>query len=280
MTKKEIVMSVIKRIETKLQLMENISVDEVATISGYSKRYMQKIFQEVVGMKISKYIKKRKLTQAAILIKLTKKSIYHIAMDLNYSTQQSFTRAFCQEFKVSPLQYRLKDEFDCSALFPNYALNLPPLNIKKGNINQLKLKVENFQCQDSLLNDEYKSRTNKIRFNRIMEILSSKDEAIVVSKFEPKSLLDLNVDLNVMIGYKDEKSYNYEIKEKKCWIVEYNGTWDDYIKFGRFFVCYCDISFDSFIVEKIKLKGNNDSCEQIYNSTIYLPIPPSEQAFT
>ncbi|AUT30085.1 AraC family transcriptional regulator [Escherichia marmotae] len=58
MTKKEIVMSVIKRIETKLQQMENISVDEVATISGYSKRYMQKIFQEVVGMRISKYIKK------------------------------------------------------------------------------------------------------------------------------------------------------------------------------------------------------------------------------
>ncbi|AUT30086.1 hypothetical protein C1192_24385 (plasmid) [Escherichia marmotae] len=115
---------------------------------------------------------------------------------------------------MSPLQYRLKDEFDCSALFPNYALNLPPLSIKKGNINQLKLKVDNFQLQDSLLKNEYKFRANKIRFNRITEILSSKDEAIVVSKFEPKSLLDLNVDLNVMIGYKDEKSYNYEIKEK------------------------------------------------------------------
>ena len=235
MTKKEIVMSVVKRIETKLQQMENISVDEVAAISGYSKRYMQKIFLEVIGMRISKYIKKRKLTQAAILIKLTKKSIYHIAMDLNYSTQQSFTRAFFQEFKVSPLQYRLKDEFDCSALFPNYALNLPPINIKKGNINHLKLKVESFQYQDSLLNDEYKSRANKIRFNRIMGILSSKDEAIVVSKFEPKSLLDFNLDLNVMVGYKDEKSYNYEIKEKKCWIIEYNGTWGDYIIFGRFF---------------------------------------------
>lgn len=58
MTKKEIVMSVVKRIETKLQQMENISVDEVAAISGYSKRYMQKIFLEVIGMRISKYIKK------------------------------------------------------------------------------------------------------------------------------------------------------------------------------------------------------------------------------
>lgn len=49
MTKKEIVMSVIKRIETKLQQMENISVDEVATISGYSKRYMQKYFRKLLA---------------------------------------------------------------------------------------------------------------------------------------------------------------------------------------------------------------------------------------
>lgn len=74
MTKKEIITSVIKRIEAKLQKRENISVDEVAAISGYSKRYIQKISQEIIGMKISKYIKKRKLTQAAILIKLTKKA--------------------------------------------------------------------------------------------------------------------------------------------------------------------------------------------------------------
>ncbi|WP_432276495.1 AraC family transcriptional regulator [Escherichia coli] len=52
-----------------------MKVDEVAAISGYSKRYLQKIFEEVVGMTISKYIRKRKLTQGAILIKLTKKFI-------------------------------------------------------------------------------------------------------------------------------------------------------------------------------------------------------------
>ncbi|EPW1928858.1 helix-turn-helix domain-containing protein [Escherichia coli] len=274
MKKEDIVMSIINRIEAKLQRWVNIKVDEVADISGYSKRYLQKIFQEVVGMTISKYIRKRKLTQSAILIKLTKKKIYHIAMDLNYPTQQSFTRAFRQEFKISPLQYRLKNEFDCSVLLPSYALNLQPINIKKGNVKHLRLKVESFYFQDSLLNNEYKARGNKIRLNKITEILESKDEAIVVSTLVPKSLLDLNVDLNVVIGYKDEENYNYEIKDKEFWVVEYNGTWDSYIMFGRFFLCYCDISFDTFIMENIRYNGSNDNCEQIYHSTIYLPMTP------
>ncbi|EFB2837645.1 hypothetical protein FHD46_20725 [Escherichia coli] len=144
-------------------------------------------------------------------------------MDLNYSTQQSFARSFCKEFKVSPLKYRLKDDFDCSALLPNYTLNLQPIKIKQGSLNHLRLKVENFNYQDSLLNDDYKARNNRIRKDKIKKVLSSKNEAIVVSKFEPKSLLDLNVDLNVMIGYKDEKKYNYEIMKK---ILDYRIPWN------------------------------------------------------
>ncbi|WP_122998324.1 AraC family transcriptional regulator [Escherichia coli] len=189
-------------------------------------------------------------------------------MDLNYPTQQSFTRAFRQEFKISPLQYRLKNEFDCSVLLPSYALNLQSINIRKENVKHLRLKVESFYYQDSLLSNEYKARSNKIRLNKITEIWGAKDEAIVVSTLVPKSFLDLNV----VIGYKDEK--NYKIKDKRFWVVEYNGTWDNYIMFGRFFLCYCDISFDTFIMENIRYSGSNDNCEQIYQLTIYLPMTP------
>jgi len=42
--------------------------------------------------------------------------------------------------------------------------------------------------------------------------LEARDEGIVVSKFEPKSLLDLNF----LISHKDEKNYDYEIKHEIC----------------------------------------------------------------
>lgn len=73
MNPEHIVLSVIQRIESRLDKKETISVNEVANISGFSKRYIQKIFKERVQMPISTYIRKRRLTQAAIFIKLTKK---------------------------------------------------------------------------------------------------------------------------------------------------------------------------------------------------------------
>ncbi|HFJ3528490.1 TPA: AraC family transcriptional regulator, partial [Salmonella enterica] len=71
MSKEKIVLNIIKRIESKLDNKENISVSDVASISGFTKRYMQKIFKEQVHLTISSYIKRRRLTKAAILIKLT-----------------------------------------------------------------------------------------------------------------------------------------------------------------------------------------------------------------
>ncbi|MCA8591639.1 hypothetical protein LGN55_27215, partial [Escherichia coli] len=56
-----------------------------------------------------------------MLLKLTKKKISHISMDLNFSTQQTFSRAFLREFKVTPLVYRNEIGFDCSRLFFGYA---------------------------------------------------------------------------------------------------------------------------------------------------------------
>lgn len=44
MSKEKIVLNIIKRIESKLDNKENISVSDVASISGFTKRYMQKNF--------------------------------------------------------------------------------------------------------------------------------------------------------------------------------------------------------------------------------------------
>mgnify|MGYP001228154141 CR=1 FL=1 len=58
MNPKEIVDSVINRVERVLDNKENGSVSDVEKISGYSKRYIQRIFKNITGMNISTYIKK------------------------------------------------------------------------------------------------------------------------------------------------------------------------------------------------------------------------------
>ncbi|MDM4926690.1 hypothetical protein QT346_28380 (plasmid) [Escherichia coli] len=58
MNPKEIVDNVINRVERGLDNKENVSVSDVEKISGYSKRYIQRIFKNITGMNISTYIKK------------------------------------------------------------------------------------------------------------------------------------------------------------------------------------------------------------------------------
>lgn len=270
MNKELIVLSVIEKIESRLEKKENISVDEVADISGFTKRYIQKIFKEQIKMNISSYIKRRRLTKAAILIKLTKKSIYHIAMDLNFSTQQAFTRAFSREFNVSPLNYRNSEYFDFSMLLPNRAIKPCNYSIKKTQTPRLKLNLESFYFDVSLL-DNNSARVNKFRFLEINKLISNGKDVFIVTTIEPNSKSENIVRLHARIGCKDTENYNFEKNISTCWEITYSGKWEDYVKFGRLFVLELDFHSSMYFIEMIKA-SKMTSIENIYDIKIYLPI--------
>lgn len=274
MSPKDIVDSIINRVETMLNNKINISVSDVEKISGYSKRYIQKIFKNITGMNISTYIKKRRLTQAAILLKLTKKKISHISMDLNFSTQQTFTRAFQREFKVTPLMYRNETGIDCSSLFFGYAYKLNFKNPVKKIIKPLKLKVSKFKYRDGVLS-EPSFRSNRIRLEKVTSILSMQDEAVIVTTLYPGNSFEFEIDLIAMIGYSDIINYNYITDERPYWEIEYNGTWDEYFIFGRFFLFFIDVKVDLLVMEIIRLNGKLGDGRQLYHVKLYLPSPYS-----
>lgn len=269
MNKESIVLNIIERIESRLEKKENISVNEVANISGYTKRYTQKIFKEQTGMNISSYIKRRRLTYAAILIKLTKKSFCHIAMDLHFSTQQSFTRSFSREFNITPFDFRNSDYFDYSRLLPNLAMKLTDYSIRKTQIPALKLNVESFYFYESLLNDST-TRANKFRFFEINDIISNKNEAIIVTSLTPNSKTKDIVKLHTRIGFKDDDIFNFETNSMSCWEITYSGGWDDYIKFGRLFMFELEVNSPLFFIEAIK-KSGEDAAKNIFYVKIYMP---------
>ncbi|EPU1371193.1 AraC family transcriptional regulator, partial [Escherichia coli] len=72
--KKVCIESIIKKIDSNLD--RNWKIDELVINSGYSKRHIQTTFKQVTGMTIGKYIKKRKLSRAAIQIKFTNRPLF------------------------------------------------------------------------------------------------------------------------------------------------------------------------------------------------------------
>lgn len=52
---------------------------------------------------LGEYIRKRRLCRAAILVRLTAKSMLDIALSLHFDSQQSFSREFKKLFGCSPV---------------------------------------------------------------------------------------------------------------------------------------------------------------------------------
>lgn len=109
-------------------LDQPLSLDNVAAKAGYSKWHLQRMFKEVTGHAIGAYIRARRLSKAAVALRLTSRPILDIALQYRFDSQQTFTRAFKKQFTQTPALYRRNEEWDTSGIRPPIRLevcNLP-----------------------------------------------------------------------------------------------------------------------------------------------------------
>ncbi|MEF5442968.1 AraC family transcriptional regulator [Escherichia coli] len=55
-------------------LDQSLLLDDVANKAGYTKWYFQRLFKKVTGVTLASYIRARRLTKAAVELRLTKKT--------------------------------------------------------------------------------------------------------------------------------------------------------------------------------------------------------------
>ncbi|WJY16575.1 MDR efflux pump AcrAB transcriptional activator RobA [Pectobacteriaceae bacterium CE90] len=99
-------------------LTERLSLDKVALKSGYSKWHLQRMFKEVTGHVIGSYIRARRLSTAAVALRLTNRPILDIALECHFDSQQTFTRAFKKQFSQTPGRYRHSPDWNAYGLRP------------------------------------------------------------------------------------------------------------------------------------------------------------------
>lgn len=89
-----------QHISTKLTLLE------ISEFVGYSSYHFHRLFKHETGLSLYDYIKQQRLIQSAILLKYTNRSILDIALQAQFTSQESFTRAFRKGFNLPPKKYR------------------------------------------------------------------------------------------------------------------------------------------------------------------------------
>jgi AraC family transcriptional regulator len=83
-----------------------ISLDEVAAVGGVSRYHMTRAFGAATGMSVIAYAKARRLSEAAKKLAQGAPDILSVALEAGYGSHEAFTRAFRDQFGVTPEQLR------------------------------------------------------------------------------------------------------------------------------------------------------------------------------
>jgi AraC family transcriptional regulator len=87
-------------------LKAEIPFENVAQAAALSPWHFQRVFSSVVGQTLKEYIRKRRLTSALIELGTTDRRILDIALDYQFESQESFSRAFKTLFARTPGECR------------------------------------------------------------------------------------------------------------------------------------------------------------------------------
>jgi len=87
-------------------LDDKLSITDIAAEACFSAFHFQRMFQAISGFSVHEYIRRRRLSEAAVMLAETDKGILDIAMACQYNSQEAFTRAFEGCFGVTPAKYR------------------------------------------------------------------------------------------------------------------------------------------------------------------------------
>src|SRR5256886_10206943 len=83
-------------------LASELTLDEIAAIGGISRFHMVRAFAAATGLSVIRYVRARRLSEAARALAAGAPDILALALDADYSSHEAFTRAFRDHFGVTP----------------------------------------------------------------------------------------------------------------------------------------------------------------------------------
>jgi AraC family transcriptional regulator len=93
-------------------LAEALSLDEIAGVAGISRFHMVRAFAAATGLPVMRYVRARRLTEAARALASGAPDILSLALEADYGSHEAFTRAFRDHFGVTPEAVRGSSRLD------------------------------------------------------------------------------------------------------------------------------------------------------------------------
>jgi AraC family transcriptional regulator len=81
---------------------EELTLDQIADVSGVSRYHLSRVFSIATGSSLIRYVRGRRLTEAARVLAAGAPDILAVALDAGYGSHEAFTRAFRDQFGLTP----------------------------------------------------------------------------------------------------------------------------------------------------------------------------------
>ena len=89
-----------------------IDLDEIAAAAGVSRFHMSRVFGLATGRSVQSYVRVRRLSEAARALAQGAPDILAVALDAGYGSHEAFTRAFREQFGLTPEALRAQRTLD------------------------------------------------------------------------------------------------------------------------------------------------------------------------
>lgn len=133
----------------------DVTLDEIAAAAGVSPFYLTRAFAIATGCSLMRYVRGRRLTEAARALAHGAPDILAVAVEAGYGSHEAFTRAFREQFGVTPIEARAERRLDTLDLTEPVRMDqtlldtLPPPRIVDAEPLLVAGSSERYTCESS-----------------------------------------------------------------------------------------------------------------------------------
>ena len=133
----------------------DITLDEIAAVACVSRYHLSRAFGDATGHSIMRYVRARRLSTAARRLCNGAPDILTLALESGYSSHEAFTRAFRDQFGITPESIRTRGHLhDIDLMEPikmdqSLIANLPPPRFEDGKRLLVAGVGERYTCETS-----------------------------------------------------------------------------------------------------------------------------------
>lgn len=91
---------------------DDVSLAQIAEVAGVSRFHLVRAFGDTTGHSVMRYVRARRLTEAAKALADGAPDIMMVALDAAYGSHEAFTRAFRDQFGLTPDGVRARGTVD------------------------------------------------------------------------------------------------------------------------------------------------------------------------